>query len=595
MTLRMPKWGVASKLAMIVTVDSSIAADEIIFTSVSFTREPVLMRGSEFVAGLWACRWAVNLFRLQQAIDRDAHAGPGSLKCIIPTIQNPTLIQWPIDPKGHSLEPPECTDDRTSTDPERDTTPHEPRPVLICICSPVVESQGTSGWMDAPLYSAVAGQTKCLPAPDTDTRALYAPQKPQARSRPARRASRSRAARRRTVTVSRSRRRAACRMSRTSLSVHSLPPLARCVFVSARADSRVGPADAVLAYINRTELGRAIIVHTGGVIHHLPKKFGAPDHKTTRILVDTAAMGLVAVNDGHARLSTQFKELAEGVEARFIAFASEQREYVPGGTVLPSTFDTSIETALVSAVNKHTTNFGSMSQALNGGLARLAAAESSSNTIAAQITALTATVASFENALQTVLARTSAPSSSLDVVNTNGKRARLDGEVDGAAKRVHALVDVPVAYTYPLPPPAPALATPSFLPALPPASAPSALAAPPALVPAAPGPPPAPPGSVYPGPPPAPLGSAYPGAMPAPPGSAYPHPPLGGPPRAVVDPAREVHLGPMTWGKERQDWFQQPRQLINAVLGFATMRPVRYSSHKGHDDFTAVVRYHLER
>ncbi|KAJ7191585.1 hypothetical protein GGX14DRAFT_701545, partial [Mycena pura] len=171
----------------------------------------------------------------------------------------------------------------------------------------------------------------------------------------------------------------------------------------------------------------AFLTSIGYTLHELPKKFGAPDHKTTRILVDTAAMGLVAVNDGHARLSTQFKELAEGVEARFIAFASEQREYVPGGTVLPSTFDTSIETALVSAVNKHTTNFGSMSQALNGGLARLAAAESSSNTIAAQITALTATVVSFENALQTVLARTSAPSSSLDVVNTNGKRARLDG------------------------------------------------------------------------------------------------------------------------------------------------------------------------
>jgi len=66
---------------------------------------------------------------LRQIFFQCGHASIRLLGVNVPTLapqESCMFFDRPIDPKRHSFEPPECTDDRTSTDPERDTTPNEP-------------------------------------------------------------------------------------------------------------------------------------------------------------------------------------------------------------------------------------------------------------------------------------------------------------------------------------------------------------------------------------------------------------------------------------------------------------------------------------
>ncbi|KAJ7024677.1 hypothetical protein C8F04DRAFT_1301826 [Mycena alexandri] len=342
------------------------------------------------------------------------------------------------------------------------------------------------------------------------------------------------------------------------------------------------------------------LVDIGYTLHEMPKRWAAPEHKTTRMLTDTAAMGLAVLDD-------KIKDLADGIDARLVAFAAEQAELprAPGITADP--FDTSTATAVISAINKHTANAGAMTGILNGALARLSTVEETTN----QISTLTATVESFGSALSSALGRLSALSGSasllaasddsalrtviFDVMNTNGKRSLVDPAVEDPSKRPAALVvNIPAAYTvYPVPPPAPAFAAPGFASAAAPTLAPVtafapipiayAPAPPTAVAPAyAPAPPPA-----FPAPP-----AAFAAAPPTAPGApAYPLPPPTGPPRPRIDPAREVLFGPMSWSKEPKELQQQPRSLINNVLGFPLMRPVRYNSRKGTDDATVVLSF----
>ncbi|KAJ7159531.1 hypothetical protein C8R46DRAFT_1354241 [Mycena filopes] len=331
----------------------------------------------------------------------------------------------------------------------------------------------------------------------------------------------------------------------------------------------------------------AFLEEIGYPILDTPKRWAAPEHKATRVLVDTAAMGLVVLND-------KFKDLLEGVEARLVGIAADQADF-PRGRAEP--FDTSTAAAVITALNKHTANFGGMSATLNDVLPRLKAVEDTGN----QIAALTATVGSFKDALGAVMSHASASSGSAykmasppldaealraavrDVLNENGKRTLEDPAVDDPSKRQAALVvNIPATYTFPTPPPAPTFASPAFAVPGMPALAP----APPAFLA------PAPPAFTAPTPAPAP-----PSAPPAPPALAsgpYPAPPQPGPPRPKSVPSREALFGPVTWGKDAKDIHQQPRQLVNSVLGFSLMRSVRYSSRRGPDNFTAILVFEAD-
>ncbi|KAJ7156752.1 hypothetical protein C8R46DRAFT_1294496 [Mycena filopes] len=269
-----------------------------------------------------------------------------------------------------------------------------------------------------------------------------------------------------------------------------------------------------------------------------------------------------------------------GVEARLVGIAADQADF-PRGRAEP--FDTSTAAAVITALNKHTANFGGMSATLN------------------DIAALTATVGSFKDALGAVMSHASASSGSAyktpsppldaealraavrDVLNENGKRTLEDPAVDDPSKRQAALVvNIPATYAFPTPPPAPTFASPAFAVPGMPALAP----APPAFL--APAPP------AFPAPAPAPAPASAPPAPPALASGPYPAPPQPGPPRPKSVPSREALFGPVTWGKDAKDIHQQPRQLVNSVLGFSLMRSVRYSSRRGPDDFTAILVFEAD-
>lgn len=322
-------------------------------------------------------------------------------------------------------------------------------------------------------------------------------------------------------------------------------------------------------------------------------RYSAVEQKTNRRDLDTLAAGTAAMGDDVNRLRTELSEGLIGaqssvlltppsltrslaVKAQLIGVMADTTEAVAAATrsaeaatratnhaaqtlahPRDQNIDSSTLTALIGASNKHSANTTALSAHIKDLADRVVRLEEISTTV----TAVQATLDSHTNTLQVVLARLGAGNATTTdtPTNVNGKRSITENDDSGiAAKRQQlpiAIADPPtLAFSpYPTAPPAPDFASPMFAPAL---AAPQ-----------------------YPSPPPAaPSGSAR----------AAPH---GAAPQVPRDPRGQVYFGPMNW---KANYHASPRNLISGVLGASSVRGVRFTSRRHHDDNHVAIQFDTE-
>ncbi|KAJ6607709.1 hypothetical protein B0H10DRAFT_2013990 [Mycena sp. CBHHK59/15] len=261
----------------------------------------------------------------------------------------------------------------------------------------------------------------------------------------------------------------------------------------------------------------------------------------------------------------------EGVNAQLIAIAADGAAAEASNPVSPMNFN-----SLIAVSNQHTANSTAINGALESVLARIRVLE--------QDVGLPATVGALANAVQVLMARVdriSGPTSADPIAgNVNGKRARDDDVNDeGPAKRQHFAPTIAAPPMLAFPPAAPAYVPPTHHGA--PAYIPPTPQAPSAYVP------PAHHSAAYAARAPASVAAALPRA----PGTAaLPRAPAAGPPRARIDPAREVLFGPIDWEK---NWNHSPRVLISSVPNL-NMKGARYTSRRGPDDTFVILVFEAD-
>ncbi|KAJ6612420.1 hypothetical protein B0H10DRAFT_1952313 [Mycena sp. CBHHK59/15] len=285
-----------------------------------------------------------------------------------------------------------------------------------------------------------------------------------------------------------------------------------------------------------------------------PKHYGAEEHKANCHDLDTLAAGTARVDDKVSCLMTELAEVLEGVNAHIISIVAD---ISAPSHAAPSRTDNGTINMLVTASNKHTTNLASMAVALCDSLCRIEALEKTAVTTQSnRVTQLEASVDSLSNVVGVLMGRVSAMSGTADMsaapgvsfVNANSERPCEDNETS-ALQNVWPHVD-----------------------------AAAIVAVPDSFVFTHPGNTPMPP-------PPHPVVAIAHNMMLAPkPLPLLLCPPPSGPPRAQIDPACEVHLGPVMWDG---NFHHGPCNLVSTILRLST-GAVRFSSCESPDDNTVL-------